>query len=133
MNYSLTLYLVYKHKLPWQKQKQLQKLEQWSGYTEEYGEVSHWRSHSQDLRSPISNKRYGTSPMFRNQSLKTEFCPVCKANLGVRDTNEFFVAKCSDCQFFYSWKVGENKPKAMSVKEKEKKECGCSSCKALGR
>jgi len=71
--------------------------------------------------------------MFRKQQIKTEFCPVCKANLGVRDVNVFFMAKCTDCQFYYSWNPEELLPKAMNAREKDRKTCGCESCKTLGR
>lgn len=70
--------------------------------------------------------------MFKRQLVR-EKCPVCKEELGVRDKAVFFMAKCDECNHYYIWQAGDIKPKAVNAKDKERKECGCQSCKALGR
>lgn len=131
MSYGLALYLIYALNWQWLKQKPQRKQKQWYEYTEEYGEELRWSSHLQASQSRTSNKGY--EPMFRKYQIKTEMCPVCDENLGQRDASRFFMAKCDECQFYYSWEVGQDKPRAISAKDKEKKECGCSGCKRLGR
>lgn len=71
--------------------------------------------------------------MFRKYQIIAEKCPVCKSSLGMRDPSKYFLAKCDDCNFYYSWGVDDKLPKAINAKDKERKECGCAGCKALGR
>lgn len=71
--------------------------------------------------------------MFRKYQVINQKCPVCKTSLGSRDTSKFFMAKCDDCYFYFSWEAGSDKPSAQSVKAVDKKNCGCESCRALGR
>lgn len=71
--------------------------------------------------------------MLRKFQILAERCPVCKSHLGSRDTSKFFMAKCEECYFYYTWEAGADKPTAQSVKAVDKKNCGCESCKSLGR
>lgn len=71
--------------------------------------------------------------MYRKYTIVTANCPVCKANLGMRDPSKYYMAKCDDCNFYFTWGVDAKIPTAMNAKDKERKDCGCSSCKELGR